>query len=137
MSVVCIDDVDEILGDERWEEALFHLMNAVRDGGTKIILSGERQALALAVKLPDLKSRIVAAATVEITDLNDNEKLQVLTKRAHNRGFRLGEDVGRFILSRSRRDMKQLLELLEILETETLLQGKTVTSPFVKKTLGL
>jgi len=137
MSVICIDDVDEILCDAAWEEALFHLMNAVRDAGTRIILSGERQARALAVKLPDLKSRIVAAVPIEITDLSDDEKLTVLMQRAHNRGFRLGEDVGKFILSRSRRDMTRLLELLKILETETLRQGKTVTIPFVKKTLKL
>jgi DnaA family protein len=137
MSVICIDDVDEILGDASWEEALFHLMNAVRDGGTRIILSGDLQALSLPVKLADLKSRIVSAATIETTDLNDDEKLKVLTQRAHNQGFRLGDDVGRFILSRSSRDMRQLLELLRKLETETLRQGKTVTIPFVKKTLSL
>ena len=57
--------------------------------------------------------------------------------KAHSRGFYLGEDVGRFILSRASRDMPRLLDLLERIELETLRQGKRVTIPFVKQSLGL
>ena len=137
IDLICIDDVDEILGYDGWEEALFHLMNAVKDQGKRIILSSEQQASALPVKLPDLRSRLISATSIETIDLSDEEKLQVLTQRAHSRGFRLGEDVGRFILRRSSRDMRQLLDLLQRLELETLRQGKTVTIPFVKQTLRL
>ncbi|MEO2172859.1 MAG: DnaA regulatory inactivator Hda [bacterium] len=136
MNLICIDDIDEILGRADWEEALFHLMNAVKDQGKRIILASERQASALPVRLSDLHSRIISAASIETADLTDEQKLQALMQRAHIRGFRLGEEVGRFILSRSSRDMRQLLDLLCRLGLETLRQGKTVTIPFVKQILS-
>lgn len=137
MSLVCIDDVGDVIGDSLWEEALFHLMNAIRDQRKRIIITGDQPASGLAVKLPDLHSRLIAAPSVKTDDLSDDQKLSVLMQKAHSRGFYLGEDVGRFILSRASRDMPRLLDLLERIELETLRQGKRVTIPFVKQSLGL
>jgi len=137
MNVIAIDDVQDVLGEIQWEEALFHLMNAVKDQGKRLFIAGNVQVNSLSIKLPDLRSRLISANSIETCNLNDGEKLGVLMRRAHNRGFRLGEDVGRFILSRTGRDMHQLLDLLHKLELETLRQGKKVTIPFVKQTFGL
>jgi len=137
LEVICIDDIEDILGDVDWEEAIFHLMNAVKDQGKRIFIAGPKRASGLKVKLPDLHSRLVAAMPIETDELNDEEKLSVLMQRAHGQGFYLGRDVGRFILSRSGRDMGQLLDLVHKLEIETLCQGKRVTIPFVKQTLSL
>ena len=137
MSLVCIDNIEQVLGDRNWEEALFHLMNAIKDSKGKLILAANAPASKTRVVLPDLKSRLLAATAVETDQLSDEDKLKVLMQRAHNRGFQLSEDVGRFILSRSGRDMRQLLDLLQRLELETLRQHKRVTIPFVKQTLSL
>jgi len=137
MKVITIDDVQDVMGDGHWEEALFHLLNASKDRGNRVYMAGDRQASQLSIKLPDLRSRLISANSIETTDLSDDEKLLVLVQRADSRGFRLGEDVGRFILSRSGRDMHQLLDLLRLLELETLRQGKKVSIPFVKQLMSL
>lgn len=137
VDVICIDDVHEILEDPQWEEALFHLMNAVADNDKQIIFSGNTPASRLKVKLPDLHSRLIAASAVETDNLSDGQKLEVLTNRAESQGYRLSPEVGNFILSRSHRDMRKLMEILDRLEKETLSQGKMVTIPFVKQTLNL
>ena len=69
--------------------------------------------------------------------LDDQEKLRVLERRAASRGFALNEEIAKFILDRSPRDMHHLIELLGKLEVETLRQQKKLTIPFVKKTLQL
>ena len=135
--LVCIDDVEGILGDPKWEAGLFHLMNEIKDAGNRLVVSGPEPALRLPIQLADLRSRLVSAYAVETCELSDNEKLQVLIQKAHQRGFRISEEVGRFILSRASRDLSEILGLLEKLEKETLRQGKTVTIPFVKSTLNL
>lgn len=137
MNVIAIDDVQDVLGDNRWEEALFHLMNAVKDRKNRLFVAGNARAASLSIRLPDLRSRLISANSIETCDLSDDEKIGVLMQRADNRGFRLGEDVGRFILSRSARNMHQLFELLHKLEMETLRQSKKVTIPFVKQILSL
>ncbi|MCB1693084.1 MAG: DnaA regulatory inactivator Hda [Pseudomonadales bacterium] len=135
--LVCIDDIDALAGVEEWETALFHLINSVRDAGKTLILSAASRANTLGVRLPDLKSRLIAAGQVVTDHLTDDEKLMVLRERARREGFAIPDEVCRFILSRSSRDMSSLLALMDKLEVETLRQQKKVTIPFVKQVLGM
>ena len=135
--LVCLDDIDEILGDPEWEEALFHLMNGIKDRGGRLLMSAATPANQFATRLPDLESRLKAATAIQTDVLDDRQKLTVLMQRARSLGFELSEEVGRFILSRSPRDVTALIDMLKRLELETLRQHKRVTIPFVKRTLEL
>jgi DnaA family protein len=136
-SLICLDDIDTVVGQADWEEALFHLINAVKDAGSRLVVVANQTARQLPVKLPDLHSRLLAAVTVETDHLTDEQKLAVLKLHAHNRGFDLKDEVGQFIMSRTTRDMSNLVKMLEQLEVESLRQQKRVTIPFVKHTLNL
>ena len=137
ISLICLDDIDEVVGNEDWELELFHLINSVKDGSARLIASAPVPSAKLNVRLPDLTSRLRAAVAVETDVLDDQEKLRVLERRAASRGFALNEEIAKFILDRSPRDMHHLIELLGKLEVETLRQQKKLTIPFVKKTLQL
>lgn len=136
-SLICLDDVDEILGDENWELALLHLLNSVKEGESRLVLSASVPAAQLQCRLPDLDSRLKALVAIETGIPGDEDKLVMLQARANNRGFQLGDEVAQFILGRAPRDMCHLIDLLERLEVESLRQQKMVTIPFVKKTLNL
>lgn len=136
-SVVCIDDVDQILGDKNWEEALFHLLNGAKDRNKSIVMSVPKSVQSLSVTLPDLQSRIKAAASIQTDVLTDDQKVDVLQKRARHWGFELPREVGQFILSRSPRSMVSLIDNLKRLELETLRAQRKVTIPFAKQTLQL
>lgn len=132
LDLVCIDDLEEIVGKRDWEVALFHLVNAVRDHGGRMIVSSYHAPRELAIELADLRSRLLAAPALETDRLDDDQKLEVLTRKARGKGFDMNDEVGRFIISRSPRDMRDLILLLERLEVETLRQQKRVTIPLVK-----
>lgn len=135
--LVCLDDIHEVIGNEYWELELFHLINSVKDGNTRLVVAASTPSARLNILLPDLASRLRAAVAIETDSLDDQEKLGILKTRAGNRGFALNDEVARFILDRSPRDMHHLIELLGKLEVETLRQQKKLTIPFVKKTLQL
>ena len=137
LPLVCLDDVDSILGDKDWEEGLFHLMNGIKDRGGRLLMAAEAPANQQNIQLLDLKSRLKAATAIETDQLDDEQKILVLQRRAQHWGFDLTADVGRFIISRSPRSMVKLLDMLKRLEMETLRQQKLVTIPFVKHTLQL
>jgi len=137
LPLVCLDDVDSILGEKDWEEGLFHLMNGIKDRGGRLLLAAEAPAIQHNIQLLDLQSRLKAATAIETDQLDDEQKILVLQRRAQHWGFDLSADVGRFIISRSPRDMVKLLDMLKRLEMETLRQQKRVTIPFVKHTLQL
>lgn len=139
--VICIDNINQVLNQghrrDDWERALFHLINAVNDGGGRLVMSGDVAARFLQVSLKDLHSRLLAAVSVQTDQLSDEQKLQFLQQRASIRGFVLPDEVGRFILGRTARDMCSLVELLEKLESESLIRQRKVTIPLVKDTLGI
>lgn len=136
-SLVCLDNVDEIIEQAAWQEALFHLINGIRDRGGRLVLSSTRTVAELNPSLQDLASRLKGAYLVATDELDDLAKLEVIRRKAHRLGFEMSEDVCRFILSRSQRDMHHLARLVEQLDRETLMQQKKVTIPFVKSALDL
>ena len=137
LDLVCIDDIHEVAGDTEWETALFHLVNGIRDRRASLIMSADRPAATLPIKLADLQSRLKGAQGIATDQLDDAGKLALLRQKAAGQGYDLAEEVGRFILSRSGRDLPTLLGLLERLEVETLRRQKRVTIPLVKQVLGL
>lgn len=135
--LVCIDDVQALIGKPDWELALFHLLNACKDAEAKLVLATAVPPKELMAQLPDLSSRLRAAYQVMTDELDDEQKLEVIRRKAHRLGFEMNEEVCRFILARSRRDMRHLAHLVEQLDIETLQKQKKVTIPFVKQALGL
>ena len=65
------------------------------------------------------------------------DKLRLLRAVAGERGLELPDDVARFLLARTSRDQGELVSVLDRLDRASLAQGRRVTIPFVKQTLGL
>jgi DnaA family protein len=134
--LVCLDDLDAIAGKREWEEALFHLFNRLRDSGRRLLLAADKSPREIAIKLPDLKSRLTLALVFQLQGLSDEDKLRALQLRASRRGLHLSDEVGRFILTRGERSMSSLFDLLEELDQASLRAQRKLTIPFLKETLG-
>lgn len=134
--LVCLDDLDALVGDPAWEEGLFHLFNRLRDTGRRLLLSANAAPRALPVKLPDLRSRLMMSLIFQLQSLSDEDKLRALQLRASRRGLQLSDEVGRFIMTRGTRSMSALFELLDELDTASLQAQRKLTIPFLKQTLG-
>ncbi|MBU1330016.1 MAG: DnaA regulatory inactivator Hda [Gammaproteobacteria bacterium] len=134
--LVCLDDLDAVAGKREWEEALFHLFNRLRDSGRRLLLAADKSPREIAIKLPDLKSRLTLALVFQLQGLSDEDKLRALQLRASRRGLHLSDEVGRFILTRGERSMSSLFDLLEELDQASLRAQRKLTIPFLKETLG-
>lgn len=133
---ICLDDVDQVLGGRAWEEALFHLINSVRDRGDLLVMSGRGGPSRWPVVLADLKSRLLGAGFVETDALDDLSKQRLLQEKAARQGFEVTDEVARYILLRADRSPQGLIELLARIERETLRQQRRVTVPLVREVLG-
>jgi len=134
--LVCLDDLDAVVGDPVWEEGLFHLFNRLRDAGRRLLISASASPRELGVHLPDLQSRLSLALVFQMRGLSDEDKLRALQLRASRRGLHLNEEVARFILTRGSRSMNDLFDLLEELDKASLQAQRRLTIPFLKETLG-
>ena len=136
LSLVCIDDIENIAGDVEWEAALFTAFNAMRQTGTQLIVAGHMAAQQLKIQLPDLLSRLQSGLLFQLSELSDGDKLLALQLRARQRGLDLPDAVGEFILLRADRNLSALMQILDELDHSSMQQQRKLTVPLVKSTLG-
>jgi DnaA family protein len=136
MDLVCVDDIQMVAGKPPWEQALFHLYNRLRDGGARMMVSGDRVHADLPLKLPDLGSRLAWGLGYKLQPLGDTDKIQVLIGNAKGRGMVLSVETARYILEHTARDMGSLVAILEKLDLASLAAGRKLTIPFVRTLLG-
>lgn len=132
MSLIALDDIEKIIGDENWEHALFNLYNRVREKGVNMLVSSTEPLASLNIKLADLKSRLSWGPIFKLTALNDKGKQLALQQRAKNRGLDLADDVVTYLLKRSPRDMNSLFSLFEKLDKASMVEKRKLTIPFIK-----
>ncbi|MCP5149481.1 MAG: DnaA regulatory inactivator Hda [Chromatiales bacterium] len=136
LDLVCIDDVDRVAGAAQWEEALFHLFNALDAGARTLVLTAAAAPSACGFSLPDLASRFAAALVLRLRPLDDATRLAALRRHALTRGLRIDDDVGRYVLQRHSRDLPALVGLLDRLDREALAARRQLTVPFVREVMA-
>ncbi len=135
--LVCLDDVNAIAGNKIWEEALFHLYNRLQAEQHHLLVSAHCAPHELPFKLPDLISRLSAATVFHLQALTDNEKVSALQLHAKQRGLKLPEAVGQFLLKHIPRDNQALFETLNKLDNASFSAQRNLTVPFVKQVLEI
>ena len=131
--ILAVDDVDR-LPPAQWE-GLFRLHAAAREHGTALVASGPCPPAQLEL-LPDLRTRLAGGLVLQLHPLADDEKLAALALHARERGFTLGGDVARYLISHWRRDMVSLYGALEALDRYSLETRRPITIPLLKAAIG-
>lgn len=132
---VCIDDLDAIVGNRVWEEALFHFYNRAREKQVSLLVSARCMPQQLSCVLPDLQSRLMWGLVLEIIPLTDEEKIDALKMRAGLRGFSLSTEVGNYLIRHYPRHMHDLFAVLETLDQASLAAKRRLTIPFVRSVM--
>ena len=132
VSLVCLDDIDSVLGDPAWDEALFHLYNKITESNCQLLVAAKQLPSQLDNCLPDLRSRLCWGLVFQVAHLSDAEKIVSLQQRALRRGFELSDEVCAFLLRHYPRDTHVLYNLLQILDEASLKAQRKITIPFVK-----
>lgn len=136
MNLVCLDDIDAVLGVEDWELALFHFYNRARQAGCRLLITGNAAPRVLQVDLPDLRSRLSWGAVYRLKVADDETRQEILCFRAARRGMHMPPEVAGYIVKRAPRGLGQLLDLLAELDAASLTEKRPLSIPFVKAQLG-
>ena len=136
LSLVCLDDIDQVLLDPVWEQAVFNLLNLASETPVIIVVAASIAPAQLQVKLKDLQSRLQLAMVFHLKTLNDTEKAQLLLLRAARLGIELSEAEIDFILRRSERSISALIDVLQRLDQQSLELKRRVTVPLIKQVMG-
>jgi len=136
VSILCLDSIDRLAGNDEWELALFSLYNRMAEQQTPLLVASHSSPAQLAFNLPDLKSRMQSAAVFELEALSDDDKAKALQLRARQRGFELSDEVAAYLVSRSERSMNALSDVLQQLDQHSLETKRKVTVPLLKSLMG-
>ncbi|MFD9897147.1 DnaA regulatory inactivator HdaA [Mesorhizobium sp. NPDC059025] len=121
---VLIDDIDAAAFDQH---GLFHLINNVRGAGCHLLLTARRFPAAWGTTLPDLASRLKAAATVEIHEPDDVLLAGVITKLFADRQVEVEPHVVQYLVRRIERSLATAMRVVERLDRMALEQKARIT----------
>lgn len=137
LDLVCLDDIEQLAGTAAWELALFNLFNQLRERHAQLLITAHLPPAQLPIKLRDLASRLTWGPCYHLTALDDDGRLELLIRHAHQRGLELANDTASFLLQRIPRDIHYLTQVVEQLDQASLAAQRRLTIPFVRKVLGL
>ncbi len=133
---VIFEDADRIAFDET---ELFHVINSVRQHGHHLLMTSRLWPMSWPVTLPDLKSRLKAATTVEIGEPDEELLSQVIVKLFADRQLYIDDKLVAYIVQRMERSMEAAQTIVERLDRLALSRGTRITRPLaaeVLQTLG-
>ena len=134
--LLALDGLDAIAGHRDDEVALFDAHNRARAAGISLVYAAREQPDALALGLPDLRSRLSQCTRVMLEPLDDPGRREVLRQRAQRRGLMLEEAALEWLLRRVGRDLASLTGLLDRLDRASLAAQRRITVPFLRQVLG-
>lgn len=120
--VILLDDADRD-GDET---ALFHILNAVRESRSHLLLTARTTPTSSWPRLPDLASRLRALPVARLDPPDEATAKAVLVKLLDDRQLRVEADVVDFIAHRVDRSLGAVRALVEALDRESLARGRAV-----------
>ena len=121
---IVIEDLDKGAGSE---QALFHLLNLVREQRLALLFTSAIEPGDLTVALPDLRSRLRALAVVRIDPPDDGLLRAVLVKLFADRQLAVDPAVIDYLLVRMERSMEFASRVVSEIDRQALAMQRGVT----------
>jgi len=134
-SAVVIDDAEKAVGTDEAERGFFHLYNLLRETKGFLLLTSRQPPAQWKVKLPDLRSRLLASQAVTLGAPDDALLSALLLKQLDDRQLKVGTDVVDFLLPRLTRTPDAIRTLVNALDRASLAESRRITVALAKKVL--
>jgi DnaA family protein len=135
LDFVGLDNLETVALDAAWNRALFRLHALLQDASGRLCVATTVPPAQLRLELPDLRSRLLAGSVHQMRDLAETEQVEVLRRRARQRGLELTEEAALYLLHRLPRDMHSLCSVLDRLDDASLAAQRRLTVPFLRAVL--
>ena len=135
--LVAIDDIENIIGDMTWEEQLLKFYEDSYSTRNKILITANDTPKGLNFLLPDLSSRFNLALIERLRPMNEDEMIKAILIHSKARGFDLPEDSAKYLINRVPRDVSVLIDMIKLLDYESLSMQRKLTIPFIKTVLDI
>jgi DnaA family protein len=135
LDLVCLDSLERVADDAAWNAAIFRLHTLMQDGAGRLYVASTGPPAALGFRLPDLRSRLLAAPVHQLHELDEDDRIAVLEQRAARLGLVLPSESAVYLVHRMPRDMHSLCAALDRLDVAALAAQRRLTVPFLRQVL--
>lgn len=135
LDLVCLDALDRVSDDAAWNAAIFRLHTLMQDGSGRLYVASTAPPATLQFRLPDLRSRLLAAPVHQLHELAEEERMAALEQRAARLGLVLPRESAAYLVHRLPRDMHSLCAVLDRLDEAALAAQRRLTVPFLRQVL--
>lgn len=130
---VLIEDIDHTGFDET---ALFHLINAVREHGSAVLITSRIWPAGWHVSLPDLASRLKAATVVEIAEPDEELLAKVMVKLFSDRQLVVDDKIIAWLVARMERSLAAARIVVTRLDQLALARGSRISRSLAAEVLA-
>jgi DnaA family protein len=135
LDLVCLDGLERACDDAAWNSAIFRLHTLMQDGPGRLYVASTAPPASLRFRLPDLRSRLLAAAVHQLHELDEAGQVEALARRAAARGLELPREAALYLVHRMPRDMHSLCGVFDRLDEAALAAQRRLTVPFLRQVL--
>ena len=130
-----IDDIDKLLLKPSNEEIIFTIINNQILNKKSTLITSTKQLDKSDFKLIDLHSRLFSDKIYSISDLSDEDKINLMISRCSEKGLEVSEKVLNYIINNCSRDLYFLCAFINSLDYASLSTKRRVTIPFIKQAI--
>ena len=135
--LICLDDVESVIGQPDWDQAVCDLLTRAQSLGHCVVLSGQAQLSDWPTHHHKLSQALMSVLPMHLPALSDPKLLvRALQKHALKLGFELPKEVGNFMVRAFSPQMRELMSALKVLEQASAIEKRRMTLPFVKQVLN-
>ena len=122
--------------DTQDEERLFHIWNAAQSDRKPLLLVADLPPAKWRIKLPDLRSRLLASPHVAIEEPDQALMAALVEKLLHNRGLAAPQDVIRYVVPRIERSYIGVGRIVDAIDEAALARRKAVSLKVAREALA-
>lgn len=132
---IAVEDVQSLPRVQ--EEPLFHLHNHLAGTGGQLLLTADRSPARLDIRLPDLASRLQAAAVVQIAEPDDSLLFAIITKLFADRQLAPEPDLIPWLVQRVERSYAAARDAVAALDAAALAERREITRTLARRVLDI
>ena len=136
IDVLLVDDVQFLAGKDGTQEEFFHTFNALHDSHRQIVLTADRKPHEIQDIADRLKTRFAWGLLADIEPPELEVRLAILRQKAVTEGVELPDDVGLYIATSIRSNVRELEGALIRLAAYASLAKRPIDLEFAQQTLG-
>ncbi len=136
IDVLLVDDVQFLAGKDGTQEEFFHTFNALHDAHRQIVLTADRKPHEIPDIADRLKTRFAWGLLADIEPPELEVRLAILRQKAATESVELPDDVGLYIATAIRSNVRELEGALIRLAAYASLAKRPIDLAFAQQTLG-